>query len=160
MWHLIMFRSTTVSLASLVLLRFPYLDHKQQDIIFFVLTLNGKILMQKYIFLQEKCRLSDFNKISVQSTDFRTQVPNIIRYKKLFQWQHSCSMLTNKRQEGHEAAKSCCSQYFANTTKNSRESNQTNAITSTVGLNNVWHTINANHPISCPSNTCEPFAFY
>jgi hypothetical protein len=52
------------------------------------------------------------------------KVLNIICHKKSFQWQDRCSTLTNKRQDGHEAAKSCCSQYFANATKNSKKLNK------------------------------------
>jgi len=68
-WH-IMFRSATVSLASLALLWFLYLDHKWQDIIFFFTYFEWQILMQTYKFLQEKCHLSDFNRTSIWSTDF------------------------------------------------------------------------------------------
>jgi hypothetical protein len=87
--------------------------------------------------LQKKYRLF-FNKTSIWST-ILVEDPNIIQvcHKKSFQWQHNCSTLTNNRQEGHEEAKICCSQYFANATKNSKELDQTNPVTSTVGSDNV-----------------------
>ena len=48
---------------------FLYLDHKQRDI-YFVLTFNGKILMQTHIGLKETCCVSDFNETSIWPTDF------------------------------------------------------------------------------------------